>query len=85
MKTGHSFLDDIAHNAVPGTARRRIDDTAINRSARPTGTYDDELLDAHFITGDGRGNENIGLTAIHTMFHSEHNRLRDDINAIVEA
>jgi Ca2+-binding RTX toxin-like protein len=39
------------------------------------GTYDDELLDRHFVTGDGRGNENIGLTAVHTVFHSEHNRL----------
>src|SRR5690606_28738745 len=36
--------------------------------------YDDELLDRHFITGDGRGNENIGLTAVHHVFHSEHNR-----------
>ena len=33
------------------------------------------MLDAHFVTGDGRGNENIGLTAVHTIFHSEHNRL----------
>jgi Ca2+-binding RTX toxin-like protein len=40
-------------------------------------TYDDEMLNAHFITGDGRGNENIGLTAVHTVFHSEHNRLVD--------
>ena len=30
---------------------------------------------AHFVTGDGRGNENIGLTAVHTVFHAEHNRL----------
>jgi hypothetical protein len=37
--------------------------------------YDDELLNSHFLTGDGRGNENIGLTAVHTIFHSEHNRL----------
>src|SRR5690606_2010703 len=37
--------------------------------------YDNELLDAHFITGDGRGNENIGLTAVHHVFHAEHNRL----------
>lgn len=36
--------------------------------------FDNELLDAHFITGDGRGNENIGLTAVHHIFHSEHNR-----------
>ena len=27
------------------------------------------------MTGDGRGNENIGLTAVHHVFHSEHNRL----------
>jgi Ca2+-binding RTX toxin-like protein len=39
------------------------------------GTYDNEMLDAHFITGDGRGNENIGLTTVHSIFHSEHNRL----------
>ena len=38
-------------------------------------TYDDELLDAHFIAGDGRVNENIGLTTVHHIFHSEHNRL----------
>ena len=38
-------------------------------------TYDDELLGAHFVCGDGRCNENIALTAIHTIFHSEHNRL----------
>ena len=28
-------------------------------------TYDNELLDRHFIVGDGRGNENIALTAVH--------------------
>jgi hypothetical protein len=37
-------------------------------------TYDDEMLESHFITGDGRGNENIGLTTVHSIFHSEHNR-----------
>jgi hypothetical protein len=39
------------------------------------GTYDNETLDRHYATGDGRGNENIGLTAMHSIFHSEHNRL----------
>ena len=43
---------------------------------QPAGTYDNELLDLHFVTGDGRGNENIALTAVHTLFHAEHNRLR---------
>ena len=47
--------------------------------------YDDELLDAHFITGDGRGNENIGLTAVHQIFHSEHNRLVEHIKDVAIA
>jgi Ca2+-binding RTX toxin-like protein len=41
--------------------------------------YDDELLDTHFAAGDGRANENIALTTIHQIFHSEHDRLVDDI------
>ena len=49
------------------------------------GTYDDELLDRHFITGDGRGNENIGLTTVHSIFHSEHNRLVEDYKHTVLA
>ena len=40
-------------------------------------TYDNEMLDSHFVTGDGRGNENIALTTVHSIFHSEHNRLVD--------
>ena len=42
-------------------------------------TYDNELLDAHYVVGDGRGNENIGLTAVHHVFHSEHNNRVDQI------
>ena len=43
----------------------------------PAGSYDNELLDLHYICGDGRCNENIGLTAIHQIFHMEHDRLVD--------
>jgi Ca2+-binding RTX toxin-like protein len=46
---------------------------------QPVGTYDDEMLNAHFCAGDGRVNENIALTTIHQVFHSEHDRLIDDI------
>jgi len=48
-------------------------------------TYDDELLGSHFITGDGRGNENAALTAVHSVFHSEHNRLVDANKATILA
>jgi len=85
VRTGHAFLDDIAHNAVPvfdadGNLVADADTDAGNAVARDplTGAkleYDNELLDRHFITGDGRGNENVGLTAVHHVFHAEHNRL----------
>ncbi len=45
--------------------------------------YDDENLGAHYIAGDGRVNENIALTSVHHVFHSEHNRLVDHVKAQV--
>ena len=89
VPTGHAFLIDVAHSAAPGMMaddrnpatvegplRPDDDNVAGSASGRAApGTYDNELLDRHFATGDGRGNENIGLTAIHAIFNSEHNRL----------
>lgn len=114
LRTGHEFLADIAHTAVPGTFDHdhnpatsaipmvadsdniagpvpnpsydpALAESASNRKylAQPAGTYDNELLDRHFITGDGRGNENIGLTAIHTIFHDEHNRLVENYKTTI--
>lgn len=103
VRTGHAFLDDIAHSAVPGTTYDDDNDpttppvlveadedevagTEIGTDARGNKVaYDNELLDAHYITGDGRGNENIGLSAVHHIFHSEHNRQVDDIKATIQA
>ena len=102
VRTGHAFLDDIAHNAVPtgvfdpdgpagpsGDIAIQADDDEIPGNAIATDfrgrkvAYDDELLDRHFITGDGRGNENIGLTTVHHIFHSEHNRQIDSQKLII--
>ena len=92
------FLTDIAHNADPSmvdTDRDGRPDTFPTKDAdntpsadfakQPAGTYDDEMLDAHFTCGDGRCNENIGLSTIHQVFHSEHDRLIDDITATLNA
>ena len=87
-RTGHFFLADIAHTAAPVSSTGQIlqadtDDVAGGPVA--AGFYDDELLDKHFITGDGRGNENIGLTSVHFIFHAEHNRLVEYLKEVVLA
>jgi Ca2+-binding RTX toxin-like protein len=82
---GHAFLDDIAHDAVPVATNGDL----LTRGQRdpegalPEGAYDGDLLDDHYVTGDGRGNENIGLTAVHHIFHSEHNRLIGQIEEVI--
>ncbi|RAI66487.1 heme peroxidase [Pseudomonas fluorescens] len=89
VRTGHAFLNDIAHTAVPvdsqtGAALLPDVDTVVGGTPAP-GFYDNELLDAHYIAGDGRVNENIGLTTVHSIFHHEHNRLVDHTKAVVLA
>ena len=91
------FLTDIAHNADPspqdtdhnpatptGDPTPDADTRAsADFASQPAGTYDDEMLDAHFCAGDGRVNENIALTTIHQVFHSEHDRLVDYIKDVL--
>ena len=84
VRTGHQFLNDIAHSADPSAAPGLVrDNNGVIGGPQPAGTYDGELLDAHYIAGDGRVNENIGLTTVHHIFHSEHNRLVDHTKAVV--
>ena len=102
--SGHAFLNDIAHNAVPGTVfdtdgnpltpgtsvvQADADTVAGNTIATDFAgrkiAYDDELLNAHMITGDGRGNENIGLTSVHFIFHAEHNRMVEHLKDVAIA
>src|SRR5215468_5955715 len=66
VRTGHQFLIDVAHNAIPV-----LDAAGIL------------VPDADNIAGDGRVNENIGLTAVHDIFHSEHNRLVEQVKQTI--
>jgi Ca2+-binding RTX toxin-like protein len=89
------FVADIAHNADPspqtdpatGAVTIPVPDADNTPSAdfahQPVGTYDDEMLNAHFACGDGRCNENIALSSIHQVFHSEHDRLVDYIKNVL--
>ena len=82
------FVGDIAHSADPSVVDKDLDPSTANITPAPDAdhvvsdpkddtdaTYDDELLATHFCAGDGRVNENIALSAIHQIFHSEHDRL----------
>ena len=86
VRTNMAFLADIAHNAVPtGLADGDIEIGLDNGGGSTDGFYDNELLDRHLMAGDGRVNENIGLTAVHHVFHSEHNRLVDHTKEVTVA
>ena len=71
-------MTDVNQDGVVNTADFYADD-------HNEATYDNEMLDSHFVTGDGRGNENIALTTVHSIFHSEHNRLVDANKATILA
>ncbi|CAD5107740.1 peroxidase family protein [Zestomonas carbonaria] len=87
ISTGHAFLDDIAHTASPRHSQTGApllaDADGIAGNNPGAGFYDNELLDAHYMAGDGRVNENIGLIAVHHVFHSEHNRLVDHTKDVI--
>ncbi|MFD1302084.1 peroxidase family protein, partial [Methylobacterium marchantiae] len=92
LDAGTAFIQDANHNGgidLGDLADINLDGKidAADRVAddRNPLTYDNEMLDAHFVTGDGRGNENIGLTAVHSIFHSEHNRLVEENKATILA
>ncbi|HEY6799501.1 MAG TPA: peroxidase family protein, partial [Agromyces sp.] len=93
LGTGHAFLDDIAHGSTPvvganGELQPRFnpDGTPIlDANGEPVLTgYDNASLDEHYIAGDGRVNENIGLTAVHAVFHAEHNRMVGQIERLLD-
>jgi Ca2+-binding RTX toxin-like protein len=87
--TGHAFLDDQAAFALAGSpgspALTAAGDNPVGYNAtmqafftaNNLGTFNG--IDQHYISGDGRTNENIGLTSIHEVFHNEHERNIDII------
>ena len=87
VRVGVAFINDMAHSASPtndfGVALTADTDTLVGNT-QTAGFYDNELLDAHYVAGDGRVNENIGLTSVHAIFHSEHNRLVAQFKALIQ-
>lgn len=67
--TGHPLLLDINPNANPAYA------------GAPGIQFDLKLLLDHYVGGDGRLNENIALTPVHTIWHREHDYQVDALRA----
>ena len=80
---GQTIRIEVVNTNATAGSQILVDNVSL--SAGAAGTYDNELLDAHFIAGDGRANENFGLTAVHDIFHSEHNRLVEQAKDLVRA
>ncbi len=88
LTTGHAFLNDrgplsLASDLGPGNLTEAGDNptdwaTTVapyfsTPAFNPSGALF-QPLDQHLIAGDGRTNENIGLSSIQEIWHSEHNR-----------
>jgi Ca2+-binding RTX toxin-like protein len=82
LGTGHAFLNDRGPGSLatdfgaPLTAAgdNPVDWTATASAYFPPGGATFQPLDDHLIAGDGRTNENIALSSIQEIWHSEHNR-----------
>ena len=87
MMTDNTMVEGNPNSPISTFGAKRtnhafLDDIA--HAANPSNPgYDAQLLAAHFCTGDGRGNENIALSAVHSVFHAEHNRLRGYIDGLI--
>lgn len=93
MQSNQAILADIAHGASPLSpmgvplqpASSITDFTGMIPGVH---FYDDAALAQHFVSGDGRVNENAGLTAVHHVFHEEHNiqvqQIKDQVTAIAQ-
>ena len=92
MTTKHAFLNDMAPFALaPAVSANGI--PALTASGDNPAGYDAAMatfftannfgtfqpLNAHYVSGDGRLNENIGLTAVHEVFLTEHNRVLTEL------
>ena len=81
LGTGHAFLNDRGPGSLATDFGFSLTDAGDNPgdwTATASGLFPPgatfQPLDEHLIAGDGRTNENIGLSSIQEIWHSEHNR-----------
>ena len=82
--TNQAFLIDINPDADPNFHFDIDPGTGVEKVYAGGLDYDAALLNAHYITGDGRANENFALTAVHHVFHEEHNFQVNNIKTTIQ-
>lgn len=80
MTSKHAFLNDMGVRLPELTDTTIWDGRDLRDVVTPASQFGPavnykQALEAHFVSGDGRLNENIGLTAVHEAFLTEHNRM----------
>lgn len=80
MTSKHAFLNDMGVRLPALTDKTIWDGRDLRDVITPASEFGPavnykQALEAHFVSGDGRLNENIGLTAVHEAFLTEHNRM----------
>ena len=83
MTTQHAFLNDMGVRLPPlGTTGWNGRDLVDGVTVPGFGVVNYKTaLESHYVAGDGRLNENIGLTAVQEVFVNEHNRMIDLLKA----
>jgi hypothetical protein len=76
VSAGSAFLIDLAHDWKGNPQPPGSDPFLANGDLR-----DPSRLNQHAVGGDGRLNENIGLTSLHEIFVSTHNNILEQIKA----
>lgn len=84
--SGHAVISDMGNAASPRSPMGQVllpMGTTDPNAIPGAGQYNEALLAAHYVSGDHRANENVGLTAMHHIFHEEHNLQAEAVMAAV--
>ena len=86
LRAARGFVDfadigDGKHTIMIGD-KNDFDTSPLDRSGNPDPNFSLESLLSYYVGGDHRANENVALTAVHTVFHREHNVQAGQLHAL---